>query len=391
MKRMLWLMLALSSNVIASDVPSASADGVKDGAAQQDALVDADTVAVDCKAMARAYRDSATYAPAVAIAPADRGFSGVHPDGRRIQADITINKDGSAAVVSYSSKRNGIDSGCAGGDVRYSSGWALTFEFPVNDKKAGFAEIVTLDGLSSGYSVEFGKNWSRTPLAFLPRLAKDKQYSNLCELAGLEVGRCTHAKVMAAIATAKEGDDPDSAKALQDALRSFRKASYSTIREYAVTATVGHETFDYLTPQVAEKSEDHLAWGLGASASFIAPSREFLFSVGANYGRSYRPGRDVILCPPSNGTDPVECVSGPLGPPAERKSKVLWAEARGGISSIGYSLKVAHDFESDTTGVDLPIYLLRNKSGALTGGVRLGWSEETDVVYSIFLSSPMEL
>jgi hypothetical protein len=391
MKRMLWLILALSSHAVASGTSPPQADATNGGADKQVELVDAGTADVDCEMLARTYRDTATYAPAVAFAPADRGFSGIRPEDQRIQADITINEDGSAAVVSYARKRNGIDSDCKGHDVRYSSGWELTFKFPVNDQEAGFAEVLTLDGLSSGYSIEFTKNWSRTPLDYLRKLATSQQFRTLCEKAGLEVARCTKAKIMAAIATAKDDENSKRVLELQDALRSFRVANYSTIREYAVNAKVGHKTFDYLTPQLGEKSEDRLGWSVGASASFIMPSREHLFAVGIDYGRSYRPGREVILCPASNGTDPVECVSGPLGPPIERNSKVLWTEARGGMSSIGYSLRIAHDFESDTTGVDLPIYLLRNAKGALTGGIRLGWSNKQDTVLGVFLSSPLEL
>jgi hypothetical protein len=90
------------------------------------------------------------------------------------------------------------------------------------------------------------------------------------------------------------------------------------------------------------------------------------------------------------GTGVVTCAEGPVGPPSTVNRKLLSAEMRGNLGMVGYGLRAAHDFESDTTGIDLPIYLLRNAEGALTGGVRLGWSSKDDVVVGIFLSSPFK-
>lgn len=405
MDRILWFILLLSMHAVAADdavaenrVGTADAAGLKN---DDRTLVPASTSGSEgeaerrrekCRSEVGKYQAGmATLDSSVTYAPAERNFAGATAGQSQVQADITINEDNSRAVVSYSGSSSGAVPECGGKDALYATNWSLKLSFPINDENTGSAMIVTGDGLSSGYSATFEWGWMKKSLAFIDHLSRNPDFGALCREAGLDQGRCSKSAILAAADAAGEDGDITAAKKLRHAYYDFRAKNYSTIRSYAVTAELGHDTFDYLTPQMGEKSVDHIDWRVGASASFVMPSRRFRYALGADYGRSHRPGRDVILCPSASGPDPVECVSGPLGPPTEQTRKVIWAEARGGLAALGYSLKVAHDFESDTTGVDLPIYLLRNANGALTGGVRIGWSEETDVVYGIFLSSPLSL
>jgi hypothetical protein len=36
------------------------------------------------------------------------------------------------------------------------------------------------------------------------------------------------------------------------------------------------------------------------------------------------------------------------------------------------------DFKSDVFGIDVPLFLVRNKEKQLSGGIRLGWRDDTD-------------
>lgn len=332
---------------------------------------------------------ASNYQRSIAQAPADRTFSGVDPGGSRFQADITVDKDNSAAIVSYARRGSSIASGCHEDDVIRTKGWRLALSFPINDDKVGFAQVATLDGLASGIGLEFSGTWSKTPVPFVAGLARDPMFHSLCEKAGLS-SRCSYGGILDRLSAADAAGDIGTADMLRTDLHAFRKSRYRTIREYAVSIKVAEDSFDYVTPTLTEHSVDHVGWSVGLSAAFVPPTRDQVYAVGAAYARSYRAGRGVILCPSGSG-GAVECVSGPLGRPTERTGKLVWAEARGAMIDLGYSFKVTHDFESGATGIDLPIYLIRGKDGELTGGVRLGWNSEDDFVAGVFLSSPFKL
>jgi hypothetical protein len=213
-----------------------------------------------------------------------------------------------------------------------------------------------------------------------------RDLGQLCIAAGLNES-CTYEDAWIRVKSLVGGEgDKTRAKALAD----FQSKQFRWLRDYAFRIEVGRERFDYLTPALDAGSEHHVGWGVGATAAFVSPSRRWMYLLGVDYQKGREGADSAILCPPSGGTGVVTCVEGPVGPPSTVNRKLLSAEMRGNLGIVGYGLKAAHDFESDTTGVDLPIYLLRNAEGALTGGIRLGWSTEDDVVVGIFLSSPFK-
>jgi hypothetical protein len=50
------------------------------------------------------------------------------------------------------------------------------------------------------------------------------------------------------------------------------------------------------------------------------------------------------------------------------------------VLPVAAALTATYDFEKNTTGIELPIYFVANDKGALAGGIRFGWRDDTDDV-----------
>jgi len=79
------------------------------------------------------------------------------------------------------------------------------------------------------------------------------------------------------------------------------------------------------------------------------------------------------------------------GAPSPDQQQLLFAEVRALFGGHAVSLKAAYDFKKGTLSGDLPIYLVKSPSGAMSGGIRVSWEEKKDVQYGVFVSSSFSL
>jgi hypothetical protein len=118
----------------------------------------------------------------------------------------------------------------------------------------------------------------------------------------------------------------------------------------------------------------------------------------------------ATLCTPV-GTGPTEtCISGFFAPPKKSSKGLAYAEYRGAFLKqnrqrwfdFAISPRVTRDTDDNVWALDMPIYLLRamkdgeatqrTKKPPFTGGIRLGWRDDTsDLTVSIFVSSAFDL
>lgn len=314
----------------------------------------------------------------VADAPLERDFAGIPAGTRAMDFDIEFDKD--KAVAAFDWVRSGQVEG--GVDQAILATSKIRISAPINDEKKGFANFATLNALSSGISVKLGRSWRVSDVSFLHGLDRDPKFRELCRRSGQNPeSSCDSEKIY--LAAKSDG-------ALRADLLGYARANYGWMQEYTIGIQGARATFDYIAPDLSSASVDRTGWGMTVAAAFHPPSRNHLFAVGADLQRLHRAGDVIIRCPPSNGTDPVTCVSGSDGPPTKVTRKLLWGEARGAVGPVAYSLRLTRDLESDETGVDLPIYLFRNAEGKLSGGVRLGWTSEQDFGAGIFISAPLD-
>lgn len=311
-------------------------------------------------------------------APLDLGFA-VEARGKpAYKFQIEFNEDKASAAIGISGASDAINDTDS---MRYrQTTWELILSRPIKDDDKGAVDFATLDGLSSGLRLDYRYSWRHSNLGGLIEMTDSSAFDALCDrLVPGGSTSCSTSSIQKALGE-------DSAE-----YRAFKRQYYPWIVEHSFGLQAGYDTYRYLTPQLQKSSDSHQGYGASFETAFVSPSREWLFALGAKYQRGHESNDEVVLCPPGNGVDPVQCISGSLGAPSEATRKLLWGEVRGSFGDFGYSLKATHDLESDETGVNLPIYFVRNNDGDLTGGLRLGWTDEQHFGAGIFISKPFKL
>lgn len=108
---------------------------------------------------------------------------------------------------------------------------------------------------------------------------------------------------------------------------------------------------------------------------------------------AYKGGTAKEICIPFDIEDSLICKSVVLEQPTEKKTDRGVLEFRRFFgSSFAISPKVAHNFDDDVTGAELPLYFLKGKDGALSGGIKATWRSDTrDLSLGAFVGTPLKL
>jgi hypothetical protein len=158
-----------------------------------------------------------------------------------------------------------------------------------------------------------------------------------------------------------------------------------------LTGKVGQSDSTYYDPTLLSKStrQSH-PWSLGVVGSYMFPSNQSMVSVGVDRRRVFKDQPTSTRCPADSPFTPVQCVTGSFGPPSETSSSVLTLEGRTILSEdLALSLSVARDTTRKITAVELPVYLTKNSSGGLTGGVKLNWNnDDRKAILGVFVGIP---
>jgi hypothetical protein len=265
----------------------------------------------------------------------------------------------------------------------------LTASAPLDKKDPKSTNLVTLDGLTSGFELAY--NFSRyrmnglvSPLGPdgrpLPRVLE------ICKISG-----------------AAQCDEESVANGLKEKGRLELLPEFSAYFEqpnfkdsvFGFKMRVGYENFEfYETPVLAKDTRSEIPWGVGAYYGLVLPRQRMFLSASAEVQQSYKAATAVTACPLPGTAGFVKCVTGSLAPPQSKQKQLLSFEARREIESlgplghdIGVSLKLVHDFKNDETSVDLPVYLFRSDKNLLNGGFRIGWSSTDQFNAAIFVGS----
>lgn len=139
------------------------------------------------------------------------------------------------------------------------------------------------------------------------------------------------------------------------------------------------ETFRFVGADDLRSRPDqkHASWSANAIAGVVLSTNTTLTG---SYKRqiAYRAGKKVQTCSPFNSAGTLTCTDNIVGAPTAGKSTILSVEIRRFIAtSFAIAPKLNRDLTKNVTGVELPIYVLQDKNGGLTGGVILGWRSDT--------------
>lgn len=108
--------------------------------------------------------------------------------------------------------------------------------------------------------------------------------------------------------------------------------------------------------------------------------------------RDYKPAKAATLCSAISGSLLEECTTKPRARAQAKDSSVGGVEWKLLLRGFAIAPALQRDFEENVWGAQLPIFLVRDEDGALTGGLRLGWRSDTDdFSAAIFVSKPFDL
>ena len=305
--------------------------------------------------------------------------------------EINALQDSSRASLRIGQSTSESDS-----DVGRFSTFALTASAPLN-KSDDKTDLATLDSLSNAFTLSFKYTQLTVPDKRNPQLDVEenaKLFDSICASMRENFKSRTGANDEAA-----EKRTCDTANVKQDApdrLLEFKRLFWDPNGFrwlWGMEGTVGYENFDYKDPNTFEsKDENKVPWAGKMFGGLFLNRWNALLTFGGEYQNSYKDAAKQTICPAGGGSGPVVCQTDSFGEPDDDDRKLLFLEARKTILGAGVSLKVTRDFDQDTTGVDVPVYLIRNPKGGLAGGVRGGWRSDTDdLEFGVFVGSSFKL
>ena len=120
-----------------------------------------------------------------------------------------------------------------------------------------------------------------------------------------------------------------------------------------------------------------------------------LYYVGVNgiYETSYKAQSKTNLCVPFGTGGVLRCSDVSIGSPSKRIKAIAQLEARKYFGPSFLAIpRVSRDFRNNVTGVELPLFFIKDQKGGLNGGISLGWrSDEKSIVASVFVGHFSEI
>jgi hypothetical protein len=181
--------------------------------------------------------------------------------------------------------------------------------------------------------------------------------------------------------------------------RLFAPLSGGDAWQLGLRTAVGYHDYTYYDAASLSKHElSRFSLSGGAELSWLLDSATI--TAGARYQRAFQAARSQTACHVVSVPSTVQCVTGGLAPPQRTDSIPLSLELHaawelrhpllGLLPAIGIAPRLEVDALSDNWSVDVPVYLVRDEHGALSGGFRIGYSShEGKVIGSIFVSSAL--
>jgi hypothetical protein len=161
-------------------------------------------------------------------------------------------------------------------------------------------------------------------------------------------------------------------------------------RDFGFELSVGVNDFDFVDPAtLAEDNERHVQWSVsGHFTQYFIRSRSAI-SVSASYERAWEAADEATFCPPNPTNVVIQCTTAAGGPPELNESLLLSLGlrhqfgGRGLFRGLAIAPVVTYDVLDDVVGVDVPVYILPDSDGGLTGGVRFGYRSDREDKFSV--------
>lgn len=184
-----------------------------------------------------------------------------------------------------------------------------------------------------------------------------------------------------------------------EAVRKYRKTEYrrylaqkipNGATDYGIDATVGINDFEWVdATTLLPQKKRHTDWAVAAHIAHYLPGTAITGSVA--YQRAYKAAEEGTICPPTS-TDPADCVQARGAAPTRDKNLLISAGLRhrfvggdGNLLNLAVAPEITYDVVDDIWGIDVPVYVVADKEGGLTGGIRFGYRSDRENKFSVGL------
>jgi hypothetical protein len=287
-------------------------------------------------------------------------------------------------------KVSGLTSSAVANDVGTFTNWSLLASAPLS-KSSDTTEVSTLDGLTNAATLQLQFSQIKSYGVLNPSASQEAEDEAICARAADAF------KLANKSASVPDCDENFVKKYDPGEYEKYKRTFWAPVRQRVIwgfSGKVGYQSFQYVqSATLSSPSVNKVPWSAGAYFSWNPDAGKMLYSLNANYQDAFKDAKSGVLCPsPSPAGGNTKCVSGPLGVPVSSESPIVSAELRKAWASVGATLTASYDLKQHITGLDLPVYFIKSATGALTGGLRLGWRSDTHTVTAgIFVASTFNL
>jgi len=341
--------------------------------------------------------------PTVSLAKSDE--TPVRVDLGTIVGNSNVNQGPSALAVTAGTEKK-VATFRIG--TQPKTGSPLKFEFAIEtpydqENDSSSASLADFDGLANSTNIQLNVSWFDFE-GTNPTDEYRKQNKELCkEFTGIH-GSCVKGDInKARYCTVKSLDASDCANVSDDEVADWREKyaarreqlrgpiALPTVNIWGIKAKYGRENFAFNKSDSLEADDvTKSPWSITAYKYWKTGNS--MWGLGAEYQESFVSASSSTICTPIEiPSNAQKCADYIFGEPVNQRRKLVFGEFRWANwdYNVAVAPKITYDFETDETGIQVPIYMLRNENDVLTGGISLGWQSETDeITASLIVGAP---
>jgi hypothetical protein len=163
-------------------------------------------------------------------------------------------------------------------------------------------------------------------------------------------------------------------------------------------ASMGRDDYSYLDrTNFKLLSQPRTSWEVGAYYGWIGSDLTSSLRARVVYGQSYKDKDEAEICRTVSVPAGDECIKGPDGAPIRERTGLASVEGRKLVTvddktQIAIAPQVTYRFEDKNVGVEVPIYLVPDKDGKLSGGIKAVYNSKGDeFAVGLFVGVPFSV
>jgi hypothetical protein len=235
-------------------------------------------------------------------------------------------------------------------------------------------------------------SWAFSLLAFQEK-GEAKLQANLCEVIACKGRHAVHFLLAGPVNSKTGFTELADLDGLIGSTRAELGGTYGLLSEVGLSPklTLARQTFDYIDPaSLAARSDEHWSHSIGLGLSWKPVAKTQLTLSARREGLHKAAGQPQGVCRPATFGPPgtSACQNVVVGAPTEREPNIFEFEVAQNLGKVAFRLKLAYD--SDVVAATLPLYVIPNTQGNLSGGVKLGYRSDEDRPHVTFFVNAFE-